>query len=180
MTHIEFIEKLKTIPLKHEDYKKLGLEDDYIINGIIKRYTLVNRREGGQRLVIKDDPIVLLINEFDLSWLVISMISFNEELEVSNDLIFFAKFEVDDLAINRVTNEIILVAESTEEIMYYCASNSAAFLEALIFIGAFLQKRSVDEFLYEDENANISIAEECSELAGGEKYFSFYRMMLGI
>lgn len=180
MTHIEFIEKLKKIPLKYEDYKKLGLADDYIMNGIIKKFTFINRRKRDEVLIKGDDPVVLLISEFDVSMVGIGMISFNEKLEVNNGLILFAKLEVDDLAISQLTNEIVLVAESTEEILYYCASNSANFLEALIFIGAFLQKRSVNDFLFEDEQTNISIAEECSELAGGEKYFRFYRMMLGI
>lgn len=62
----------------------------------------------------------------------------------------------------------------------FFAQNSNKFLEAIIGIGIFLQKRSIRTALYDDLEVNAKKLEEAALKAGGKEFFSFYNMNLGI
>ena len=180
MTHLEFIEKLKTIPLQDEEYARVGLSKDFI-SEYKEKYHSVNRRVPVDSSSSEStDPIISLLKEFNLKNIKVGMVEFNSKTKNIPDFLLFGKFDMDELAINYVSKEIVLLEEATNNVMSYCASNSSNFLEAIIFIGTFLEKRGIDAVLYEDEKINLMVAEKTAEIAGGEKYLNFYRMMLGI
>lgn len=178
MNHLEFIEQLAGIPLPDAAYKQVGLSSKDIKN-IKKNYIPLNKKDTNEKYVPSDNAIVTLMTAYDMSKVAIGMVEFNKKIEYDGELIIFGNFEVDRMAINYVTREVLVLDETTDKIMWRCAHSDGAFLEALIYIGKFLEKRGVDDNLYEDEKANIKIAKTCSEIAGGAKYLNFFKMMLG-
>lgn len=178
MNHLQFIEQLAGIPLPDEAYKQVGLSSKYI-KDIKKNYIPLNKKVTNKKDVPPDNAILSLMAAYDMSKVSIGMVEFNKKIEHDDDLIIFGKFEVDRMAIDRVTGEVLVLDETSDKIMWRCAQNGGAFLEALIYIGKFLEKRVVDDNLYEDEKANLKIAKTCSEIAGGVKYLKFFKMMLG-
>lgn len=178
MNHKEFIEQLAEIPLPDAAYKQAGLSSKYI-KEIKKSYSPLKKKETKKKAAPSDDAILSLMAAYDVTKVSIGMVEFNKKIEYDGDLIIFGNFEVDRMAINSVTNEVMVLDEMSDKVMWRCAHNSGAFLEALIYIGKFLEKRGVDDDLYEDEKANLKIAKACSKIAGGTKYLKFFRMMLG-
>jgi len=176
MEHIEFSNKLKEIALSRDEYLSLGYSEKFtqeMIDSFSVRY------RNGKSTPEYDDPIKNLVTTFDCTTVEIGMICFNGGLEERGSYTVFGRFEGDDLAISEITKEVIMLETEIQHVLYHCASNSSNFLEALLIMAAFLQKRATSDELYEDEQANLLVAENCAKIAGGEKYFDFYRMMLG-
>lgn len=179
MNQNEFVKELLTLPFEDSVYMNAGLDEKFIRKNR-NRYIAMERRTLSKLNTDFNDPIISLIQEYDVKNIEIGMINFGKEIVNSSSFIVFGTFELDRLAISNITKEIVMLPESSDEIGMYCAMNGQKFLESVIFIGKFLEKRGVDDNLYDDEDANSLIAEQCAELAGGTKYLNFYRMMLGI
>ncbi|MFT3822677.1 MAG: hypothetical protein QM731_02110 [Chitinophagaceae bacterium] len=179
MDGLEFLKGIQLIPLDDSEYRKVGLSEEFIANNK-ERYCNYKRNPNSTKDDTNGDPLVELLTEFDMRKLFIGMIEFNEGVKKLKDFWVFGRFEIDELAINTTSGEIVLIEELTNKTLLYCAKNSSAFLEALVFIGRFLEKRVVDDTLFEDESINIAIAEKSAEIAGGNKYFNFYRTMVGV
>ena len=120
-----------------------------------------------------DDPIKKLLEQYDVKNMEIGMVRFNQALSSRGTYVLFGQVEVDDLGINEATKEILVLEEETQHILWYCAANSQAFLAALLEIAHFMEKQSVDESLFENEDAQMLIADECADIAGGSKYVDF-------
>ena len=174
MDHITFVEQLQTIPLPPEAYKEAGLDDDYL-DEVAERFS-VSKRAGAN--VVSDDPVVALLNSFDVTKVEIGLIEFDNTATVRGKYTVFGKFEVDRLAID-AGGAVVLLEETADTVTMQCAADSGRFLDAVIHIGKFLEKRSVDDALFDDEPANRVVAGECAALAGGKQYVDFYTMMLG-
>jgi len=58
--------------------------------------------------------------------------------------------------------------------------NDASFLAAILNIGVFLLRRVFEAGLSENDELNIQMAEEFGDIARGEKYYDFYKMMLRV
>lgn len=127
-----------------------------------------------------NDPIENLIKSYNLTNVEIGMVRFNQKVSRKQDYLLFGKFEVDDIAISHITKEVVLLEGGTIHILSYCAANSNAFLAALLSMAAFLEKRAIDDGLFEDELAQKHFAIKCADVAGGEKYINFYGLMLGV
>lgn len=179
MNQNEFVKQLLTLPFEDSVYKDGGLDDEFIKKNK-NRYIALKRKIPYNSNTAFNDPIISFIQEYDAKNVEIGMINFGKEIVNSSNFIVFGTFELDRLAISIITKEIVMLPESSDEIGMYCAMNGQKFLECVVFIGKFLEKRGIDDNLYDDENANSLIAEQCAELAGGNKYLNFYRMMLGI
>jgi len=179
MNQNEFVKELLTISFEDSAYMNAGLDKKFIKSNR-NRYIAIKRKIPGKFNTDFNDPIISLMQEYDVKNIEIGMINFGKEPVISSDFIVFGTFELDRLAISIITKEIVMLPESLDEIGMYCAMNGQKFLESAIFIGKFLEKRGIDDSLFDDEDANSLIAEQCAELAGGSKYLNFYRMMLGI
>lgn len=178
MNHLEFIEQLAGIPLPDAAYRQAGLSSKDV-KDFKKKYIPLKKKKTNKKDVPFNDPILSLMAAYDVTKVSIGMVEFNKKIEYDGDLIIFGNFEVDRMAINCVTGEVLVLDEMSDKVMWRCAVNGDTFLDALIYIGKFLEKRSVDDGLYEDEKANLKIAKACSKIAGGAKYMKFFRMMLG-
>lgn len=171
----EFIEGLKGISVRTDLLKKQGVSDQFIEDR--KRFYLAAYKGGGH---VSQYPLVELVENYDCSNVEIGMIKFDERVEVKGRFIFTGRFEVDDLAIDLTTGSVVMLECGLEHILYNCAQNDSSFLEAILNIAVFLERRTVEEGLYENEELNIQMAEEFGDIAGGEKYYDFYKMMLGV
>lgn len=171
----EFVEALKGINVRTDLLKKQGVSDQFIEDR--KRSYLVAYKGGRS---VSQYPLVELVENYDCSNLEIGMITFDERIEEKGRFIFFGRYEVDDLAVDLITGRVVMLECGLDHILYDCAQNDSSFLEAILNIAVFLEKRSVEEGLFKDEELNIQMAEEFGNIAGGEKYYDFYKMMLGV
>lgn len=178
MTAEEFVTALRKIPIEVDLLRTRGLTDDDI--KLLKGSYQATWKNKAIDVASTENPILELVLNYDCSQLRIGMIEFYETIKETEDSIFFGQFEIDELAINRISNEIVLFELGLDHIICYCASNGSNFLDAILIAAEFLNKRGVNKKMYNDEQLNIQMAEECGEAAGGEKYYGFYRMMFGV
>lgn len=171
----EFVEQLRDITIEVDLLKKQGASDQFIADRQ-KSYRAISKRKN----YITEHPVVDLIENFDCSNIEIGMINFGEKVEESIDYIFFGKFEIDDLAIDQVTGGVVMLEIGVDHVLYECAKSDSDFLNAIFNVAVFLERRSVEEGLYENEKLNIEMAEEFGDIAGGSAYYDFYKMMLGV
>ena len=82
--------------------------------------------------------------------------------------------EVDDLVINMKNYQVEVIEFGTRNVLWECALNSDSFLEALILCAKYLNDR-VFEF---DGYSNINAVKKATDIAGGNKYNSFYETLL--
>lgn len=160
----EFVEALKGINVRTDLLKKQGVSDQSIEDR--KRSYLAAYKGGGS---VSQYPLVELVENYDCSNLEIGMITFDEQIEEKGRFIFFGRFEVDDLAVDLITGSVVMLECGLDHILYDCAQNDSSFLEAILNTAVFLEKRSVEEGLYENEELNIQRAEGFGNIAGGEK-----------
>jgi len=175
MTDVEFIEKIKQVPLAFEEYKKADLTDDFIAQ-IIKGFNPSKKIEELPRY--GNDEVIKLITHYDLTKTMIGMINFFEAPIVSDDRIYFGKFEIDRLFWDVLDGEIKCCEGRAGNILFRCAKNGSSFLAAIFEAACFLQKTSVNEELYDNEDVHIEVADYCTEIAGGDSYKDFYRVLL--
>lgn len=171
----EFVEQLRDITIEVELLKKQGVSDQFIADRQ-KSYRAISKGKN----YITEHPVVDLIENFDCSNIEIGMINFGEKVEESIDYIFFGKFEIDDLAIDKATGGVVMLEIGVDQVLYECAKSDSDFLNAIFNVAVFLERRSVEEGLYENEKLNIEMAEEFGDIAGGSAYYDFYKMMLGV
>ncbi|WP_109693961.1 hypothetical protein [Chitinophaga deserti] len=178
MTHKEFALKISKVPFTPEVYKQHGWSEKFI-EDTFKRHTFLPK-EPSNTIPECVDPILNLVRSFDVSNVEIGMVRFNDKIVNGQDYIIFGRAETDDLVISKITNEILLLESGINHVLYYCASNSTTFLNALLQIAPIFQQRGIDVNLFENDAAQIKFASAFGETAGGEKYKDFYRMLLGV
>ncbi len=112
----------------------------------------------------------------------VGMVEFGKKKDVipiAHSYVKVGNFELDILAIDEDSNKIVMLDHDQPNfVMGVAADDLASFVEALKPVEMFLIES--DDELLDDEAAMSSVASEASELAGGEKYVWFYRMMFGI
>lgn len=176
MIYTEFIQKLKAIPFAPDIYLREGVSPEFVK----KRISSYNPqlKSGIAAAYLGEDELIKLISSYDLTLTEIGMISFLS-IPISNvDKIFFGKFEVDMLAIDKITGEIRCYEHSKDNVLWACAKNAGAFLDAIYEGCCFLEKRVIDENLYNDESLSESVVDYCAEIAGGQQYRDFYNVLL--
>ncbi|MGJ1405557.1 hypothetical protein ACR79N_21075 [Sphingobacterium siyangense] len=171
----KFVEQLSNIIIEVDLLKKRGVSDQFIA----ERRKSYQATPNGKNY-ITGHPIVDLIENFDCSNIEIGMINFDEKVEENLDYIFFGKFEIDDLAIDKATGCVVMLEAGLDHVLYECAKSDSDFLNAIYNVAVFLERTSVEEELYENVELNIQMAEEFGDIAGGKLYYDFYKMMLGV
>ena len=178
MNVINFVNILKAIPSEENanKYKELGLDDDFI-REYIGRYFFI---ENKVKQYDGEDPIKQLVSNYDGNSVAIGLITFDIKPYEDDLYYYFGRFEIDLLAINKNTGEINqLEYGSDSHLLNSAAKSGLLFLEALIEAAKFLDECGIDDDLYEDQVAINAIADKCSQLAGGDTYLDFYRVLLG-
>ncbi|QRY57233.1 hypothetical protein [Sphingobacterium siyangense] len=175
MEAVEFVESLRNIYIDASLLKKQGVSDEYIEH--IKRAYIVMPKE---RTIVSQYSIIELVENYDCSHLEIGMVSFEEKTEEISNFIYFGKAYGHDLAIDTTTGAIVVVESGSENLLFKCAQNDKSFLSSTFNVALFLERRAVEEDLYENVELNIQMAEEFGDIAGGKLYYDFYKMMLGV
>ncbi|MEN0052893.1 MAG: hypothetical protein AAGC65_04455 [Mucilaginibacter sp.] len=170
MIHTEFVTKLKGIASSPEFYKAHGLDQD-LINEIIEGYQ-ISKTSNSQPLI--NDELLLLLENYDLTKTAIGMVEFVDKPYRNDNRIFFGKFEVDDLVIDIPTGEVRCFESKSTHLLWACAKSGGHFLSSLYEAASFLEKRMLDNELYENEDIGQDVARYCAELAGGNQYVDFY------
>ncbi len=177
MTEKEFEVKLKKIPFPDSRYKELGLSNDFIDKSRM-RYSITQKPYKHNSMI--EDPLVRLIQEYDLSKVEIGMITFNAKVYESDDYFIVGKFDIDSISISKITKEVVVISdEPGHREIYKCSQSGAKFLDSIITCAKFLENCVVDIKLYENQKMICSTSETCSEIAGGSKYLNFYKVLLG-
>ena len=175
MNASEFVNALSQIEILEERYRSIGLSSESIEK--LKNKYVVNPK--GENVIKHLDPIESLVLKYDVSNIQIGMISFQNNLKNRGNYTLVGKDEVDDLAIDRVTGEIVVLEEESTRTIQYCAKNGNHFLSAILEMAKFFEQTAVDDELFEDEEANLVVAESCGLLAGGSKYYNFFKNLTG-
>lgn len=127
-----------------------------------------------------DDVLIDLVSRYEIGLLEIGLIHFDGEMSRSADWQQVAYAEADLLVINKVTAEIEVRDLADESVtLWMCASDSSSFLSAILRAACFLSRASYDLTLADDELVRCKEAIECSALAGGNRYYAFYKVLLG-
>ena len=176
MTYLEFIKKIKKVPLTYQDYKEVNLSDDFIAQIIESFNPAIKNKQG--LLQNKEDEVINLISNYDLTHTTIGMIIFFDAPVVSTNRVYFGKFEIDWLFVDLYAGEIKCCEEKSDRVLYRCAKNGGTFLAAIFEAACFLEKRSVNEELYNNEDIAVDVAKHCSTIAGGALYLDFYTVLL--
>ncbi len=177
MNAFEFIEGLKQIAPKEDFLKKEGL-DAFEIEKFIKRYYL-KEHDGTSRYL---NPIIDLVKRYKVENFDIGMVHLNsdQKIEETEDYLVFGAFDADHMAIDKRTDEIVVLSrEEGNEVLWYCSKTASLFLKSLLLSGKFNELKAADENLYENQEAIHKKAEEIAVVAGGEKYLKFYFAILG-
>lgn len=177
MSEREFIEKLKGIPYSREEYAKLGVSDSFI-EDTIASYNPKPRKHAS--IIQKMDPLISMVNDYDVSKTEIGMIWFGSEVTESEDYYYVGQFEADYLCISKFSHEVVILAfDDPLNAVYKCAQNSFLFLDAIIEAARFLETCGVDVNVGNNQKTICSMAEHCAEMAGGKTYLGFYQVLLG-
>ena len=129
---------------------------------------------------LHSDPVVDFVTRYDASSIEIGMIRFGKLGEEAGGKLSFGKAEADTLLINVNTGEIeVEELGSGGHVLFLCARDGASFFDALLPAARFLGACLWNEDLAYNQAAARSIAEECTRLAGGERYSTFFSTLLG-
>lgn len=173
----DFVNELRKIALNIdiELLRSEGVSEGYIEN-LLKSYQV----EKKTKFSGYENPLIGLIENYNVSNLQIGMISFSEKIEYNENYIFLGKVEQDNLAIDKISGTVVMLENGINHVINKCASTGAKFLDAINVAAAFLERRSIDDKIFENQELASQIAEECGELAGDKNYYQdFYKMLFG-
>jgi len=170
----KFVMELGEIPIDVRKMRHEGISDDYI-NDLVNSYQIKAKRSSS----VTDNPIIDLVNNYDVTKLQIGMIGFDDRIKNIGEYTFFGRFEIDHLVINTTFGTILMIENGSDHVLYECAQSGEKFLDALVIAAGFLEKRAMDDKLYDDQVLTCKIAEECGNIAGSPSCVDFYKILLG-
>jgi hypothetical protein len=169
-----FLEKLRLLSFDKKELIKSGFED-----GNIKDFDDSFKPTRKHYKSKSNDILIKFIEEYENTIILVSNISFEDELEYSDKYVLWGRLSAENpLAIYKLTNEIVTLSSNYGEdnIVFYCAENSEKFLEAFLIhgIGPLDIEFSTEQELWA---FNLARAEKAAKAAGGEKYYEFWRTL---
>lgn len=176
MTPEYFVLKLKELSPTKDILSANGFSDEEIAQ-IMKSYTCAPR---AGHVNVHSDTLLRLLSAYDCSNLEIGLIRFKEEVVEDVSYYIVGEVEADFLGISKTTKEVHVLDHTVpEHVVSFCASNSDAFLDALLSFASFLYLRLKNETLLDNTTFTKLWVQVCTDKAGGEKYLEFYKMLLG-
>ncbi len=163
-----FVENLKNLVPSEGKLAKHGLSDEEITS--IQQSFLSEPKKVYRRSI---NPLFSLIENFDVSTLEIGLVRFLDYPVETENFWRIGYVDADWLVIDKITNQIKVELQDLEDQeTYLCAENSEKFLDALY---------EVAKYIFSEERTspkNCQQAKICTDLAGSEKCFDFYKMLL--
>ena len=164
----KFVENLKNLVPSEEKLAKYGLSDEEI-----KSIQQVFLAEPRKVYIQSANPLFSLIENFDVSTLEIGLVRFLDCPVETKHFWRVGYVDADWLVIDKITDQIKVELHDFEnQDIYICAENSEKFLDALY---------EVAKYIFSEERTfskNCRQAKICTDLAGSEKCFDFYKMLL--
>jgi hypothetical protein len=177
MNEDEFVKQLSLTAPVREDFKYFNVSDDYIQN-FIKKYKCILRKNS--KIILNSNSILQLLTKYDCSNVEISAISFLHEPIEYVGYYQIGIVDIDILAINKISLGIeVLDHDNTDYVIWECASNSDRFLESLLLCAKCLMENFKKPPEYENSSELLKCVNKCSNIAGGDEYSDFYKMLLG-
>jgi hypothetical protein len=176
MTPEYFVLKLKEVSPTKEILAANGFGDEEITQ-IMKSYACAPRAD---HINASSDTLLRLLSAYDCSNLEVGLIRFKEEVVEEVAYYIVGEVEADILGISKTTKEVCVLDHTiSEHVVSFCASNSDAFLDALLSFASFLYQRLKNDTLFANTAFTKHWVHVCADKAGGEKYLDFYKMLLG-
>lgn len=173
-----FVARLKTLAPSKEDLKKRGLSDDFI-NSFIQSY-YCNKKTDFNLNFFSNDTILKLLQYYDCSKVEIGIITFTSKIIEEVGYYHIGNAEQDILSLNKTFLSIeILDYVNPTHVLWECASSSENFLESMLLCADFFTSRITDSSLLDNDAYTLERVNMCTEIAGGNKYRDFYKMLLG-
>ena len=176
MRYIEFVRELKK---KLPDVNKL-IELGYTNEEIdeIRDSYVLPAKDVGINLYPEMGEFGELISKYKVSKLQVGMIEFLAKPLKKNDKFIIGKVEVDQLVYS-IKESLFYVTDGEKE-LWKISNCPESFLDALLNMKDYFSKVMLDESLYENDEVLDSCAKKSADLAGGDQFINFYRMLLGI
>ena len=179
MNHHEFASQIAQTAPSHPDLVALGIEDASA-SKMIAQYYVRPRASQLEIAFLTHDVVVDFIKTYDVADLEIGMVDFLPNPLHHGDYLHFAKVELDPMFLS-ITGEVLVVDwQQPDHVMWHCAVDGAHLFDAMVITSQFLTLTMLNDDIYNDEALALSVAASAAIAAGGEKYVSFYQMMLGV
>jgi hypothetical protein len=158
-----------------KQFENLGLPKEYVQERLLM-YILEKRFLN----ITFGDSLLDLVANYDLTNLRIGMVRFNDEVREDDNYYHIGNVEVDFLMKNKMSGIIeVLEFDQPSHVLWKCASNGDAFLDALLLCDSYLTNCIFDDALFDNDEVRLAMISECAEKAGGIEYINFYHVLLG-
>ncbi|NIG55386.1 hypothetical protein [Chitinophaga sp. Cy-1792] len=177
MTASKFIEELKSQIPSNDILVKKKISASTVERSIDPVKNL-NTQSG---IVLTGNVVIELLSKYDLSKVEIGMVGFSKAVTEDESFYYIGSVEVDLLVINKYSGIIqVLEYDQPKHTLWDCAHNCPAFLEALLICKGYFWECLLDDVVYNDDVRRSATVEQCAYIAGGEAYYDFYAMLLGL
>jgi len=177
MNAADFVTRLKDLAPPKRAIKKHGFDDDEA-DEFIDSFIAVKREKplGIQPL---GDPMLSLIDEWDLSNIQIGPLSFVEPYQDQGALTI-GVIELDRLAFRSQARDFVVFDRDNENrVAYQAASSGGPLLDALIVIAEYFVKTTIDEIDFNDEAVGRGVKASCIKAMGSPVFETFCTSLLG-
>lgn len=177
MTPIEFVKSLADAAPSVAALQGVGLSEAEAMN--FRAGFLCEKRQSSSPVPAVND-LLGLMNNWDVSQVEVGMVRLLGSPVALSRGTQVGMVEADPLIISNPTGEMVVEeAGANGHVLWYAAQNAGQFLDALVTAARFLSDRTVGVVAFDDISAASSVAQDCTTRAGGDKYSTFYLMLLG-
>ncbi len=174
----EFVNALRAAEPSLSAVKKLGLTTKGAER--IRKLSYCRPRKIPRSKERGKDELLELFRRWHMGKVTIGMVVFQGTPIRRGKYIELGLFEVDKLVLEVETGEVLtLDDERPGQVCCLAAINSERFLEALAVAQEHFCKAMVDEDVYNDLKGVRRVREQCTKIAGGKRFRSFYVMLFG-
>lgn len=170
----DFVYKFQSITPLEEDLLNTGISAN-LSKEFMGNFSFKKKKNES----IFSNKILQLIDQYDTSTFDICDVTFNNEIQETNQYYIFGRYDGQDLILDKSTDEIKWKEYGIEHILAVCAINGESFLEALYCAALHITKTMTNKVAWDDQQERCSTAHICGIVAGGDKYEGFYCNMLG-
>jgi hypothetical protein len=176
MSATEFVAKLAEANPSVEDWTSIGLTPREANS--FRRQMMCEEREAPLGLTESND-LFALMNRWSVGHVEVGMVRFAKAPVQRRHGVQVGVVESDPLLLHPDDELVVHERGALDHTLWPVAKSPNAFLKALVVAARFLSDRGVEKIDFDDFQAAQAAARECAQLAGGDRYYDFYCMLLG-
>lgn len=159
--------------------KGLGLSDEEV-QEFTSSFNIIPR-DGGISATHSTDVVKEFFTQYDPSNLEVGMIRFLSMPTTVEGGQIIGQVEADPLVVDKSSGKVF-VADLTSpgNTLWECADSAEKFLMTLVPAANYLGQCLVDDAVRANKALSRNTLHECISIAGGNRYESFFKMLLGI